>query len=392
MTPPPPRILALFGSGVLFGQERGNIEALAALQDQGCDVLCLVRDSSWSKDIPSALESRGIAFCRVPYIEQRMPGRLFYFLFRNPIAFILANIAFFWVFARYRPSHIYAFNSLYALNFLFGLALTRTPMVYRAGDAPTRHSAPFRWLWSFVVRRTQRFVAISRFIEELLINTGVERERVSVIYNKPPQGRPKSNGFSPGADLQHPDSFSIVYVGQLIADKGVDVLIEAFRHVAPEFLNARLLIAGRVSEWAGDAWARELAARVAGEALIRDRVVFLGYVEDTPSLFRFGQIHVCPSLFEEPLGNVVMEAKEAGVGSIVFPSGGLPEMIENGVDGVVCTEKTALALANALTSYLKDPEVARRHGQAARASLQRFQINRFAERWRHVINAADREN
>jgi hypothetical protein len=39
-----PRILALFGSGLLLGQERGNIEALAALRDEGCEVLCVIRD------------------------------------------------------------------------------------------------------------------------------------------------------------------------------------------------------------------------------------------------------------------------------------------------------------------------------------------------------------
>jgi len=39
-----PRILALFGSTVLFGQERGNIEALRVLKEQGCEVLCLVRE------------------------------------------------------------------------------------------------------------------------------------------------------------------------------------------------------------------------------------------------------------------------------------------------------------------------------------------------------------
>src|SRR5262245_36743526 len=118
MTSKGPRILALFGGAVLFGQERGNIEALAALQEQGCEVLCLVRDDTWSKSILSALQARRLAFRRVPYIEQRMPGRLHVLLFRNPVAFLRANLVFLCVAARFRPSHIYAFNSLYALNFL----------------------------------------------------------------------------------------------------------------------------------------------------------------------------------------------------------------------------------------------------------------------------------
>ena len=55
-----PRILALFGGAVLFGQERGNIEALASLKEQGCEVLCLVRDEEWSLHITPALDGCGL--------------------------------------------------------------------------------------------------------------------------------------------------------------------------------------------------------------------------------------------------------------------------------------------------------------------------------------------
>ena len=56
-----PRILALFGTRVIFGAERANIEALAALSDQDCEVLCLVRHESWNDHVAAALAARGLA-------------------------------------------------------------------------------------------------------------------------------------------------------------------------------------------------------------------------------------------------------------------------------------------------------------------------------------------
>jgi glycosyltransferase involved in cell wall biosynthesis len=92
----------------------------------------------------------------------------------------------------------------------------------------------------------------------------------------------------------------------------------------------------------------------------------------------------------EALGNVVIEAKLAGCCSIVFPSGGLCELIEEGVDGIVCRDVSAEALAEALRPYLSNPELARQHGQAARASLARLGIANFAQRWLQIYETIPR--
>jgi glycosyltransferase involved in cell wall biosynthesis len=100
-----------------------------------------------------------------------------------------------------------------------------------------------------------------------------------------------------------------------------------------------------------------------------------------PELLRGRELLVAPSLVEEGLPLVVMEAKAAGVPSIVFPSGGLPEMIQDGVDGFICRDKSIAALSEALKAYIDDPSIAVRHGAAARASLDRLGVPQFASRW-----------
>ncbi len=58
--PDPTRILALFGARVIFGQERANIEVLAALRDVGCEVLCVIRPEEWPEimAVRAALDAR----------------------------------------------------------------------------------------------------------------------------------------------------------------------------------------------------------------------------------------------------------------------------------------------------------------------------------------------
>jgi glycosyltransferase involved in cell wall biosynthesis len=90
---------------------------------------------------------------------------------------------------------------------------------------------------------------------------------------------------------------------------------------------------------------------------------------------------VIPTLTDEPLANVVLESKQAGLAAIIFPSGGLPETIEHGVDGFICRDKSVESLTEGLRFYLAAPDKIVAQGSAARASLAKFQISDFSENW-----------
>jgi glycosyltransferase involved in cell wall biosynthesis len=125
---------------------------------------------------------------------------------------------------------------------------------------------------------------------------------------------------------------------------------------------------------------------------LQDRIVFLGYVECVVTLLSRSDVHVCPSIFREPLSNVVVEAKSCGKPSVVFPSGGLPELIEHEVDGFVCRDCTIEALVEGLRYFLADEQVRQRAGLAAKKSLEeRFGRNRFQRQWAEVFLASRQE-
>ena len=83
----------------------------------------------------------------------------------------------------------------------------------------------------------------------------------------------------PGDDVR-----DIVFVGQITESKGPHLLIEAFRSIAEAHAQARLLIVGRISDWSGDKWARDLRDSVAHDPALRSRVIFLGFVENVSDL------------------------------------------------------------------------------------------------------------
>jgi glycosyltransferase involved in cell wall biosynthesis len=375
-----PRILALFGARVIFGAERENIESLAALREQGCEILCLVRHEAWNDAIPKALAARGLACAPIPYIDGWLPGWRLWITLRDPIAFIVGNLLFLKIVRDFRPTHIHAFNSLHVLSFLAGLMVVQLPMVYRAGDLPVSHRRIWRLLWRFITWRTQRFVAVSKFIAREIVSTGVDANRVEIIYGALPRrfSREEEVNAAPAAD---PKIRDIIFVGQINENKGPHLLIQAFRTLVEVSQQGRLLIVGRISQWKGDDWVRDLRDSVARDPVLSSRVVFVGYVENVPAVLQGRTVLVAPSLQEEPLGLVVIEAKAAALPAIVFPSGGLPEMIEHGIDGFICRDKSVEALAEALNLYLADPSLTLRQGLAAKKSLFRLGSETFADSW-----------
>ena len=370
---PRARILSLFGSRVLFGAERENVEVLSAWQRGGATILCLVRHESWNTSVPAELEARGFTVQRAPYLDGWTPGWRLKVLLRNPFSFVAGNWRFWRTVREFQPTHIHSFNAMYVLSFLPALSLIRTPLVYRAGDVPVEHRWIWRKVWQLVLRRTSRFLAVSNFIANALKSRGVDPARISMFHGIPPR-RPGLSEVEGTLAPSHPRTLapSFVFLGQLIPAKGVDVLLDAFRLVVDEHPAARLTIAGRITDDPVDAWARGLVDQVTRDPQLHDRVTFAGFVEHVPALLAGQLALVMPSQIDEALGLVVLEAKAAALAAIVTPKGALPELVRSNVDGIVTSDGSAPALAEAMKRYLTNPALAAQHGEAARASLASF--------------------
>ena len=381
----PARILVLFGNVPLYGNERINIETLDQLQQRGAEALFLIRPDWTEQAIQPELRRRGLAFCCVPYFDAVRRGVGWRTWWRNLVGILGGSWALLCEIRRFRATHLHVGTTSWVLNFLPALMLCRLPLVFRAGDVPALHHPLWRWVWRYTRRRAAVFVCDSAFVRDRLLALGAPAARCTVIYAPAPsRALPQETGGPPPTSLERASVPTFLYVGQISADKGVDLLVEAAMAILARY-DGRFLIAGDYA-WRNPLGAA-LVARVA-ELGLADRISFLGFVEAIEPLYAAAQVHLAPSVCDEAYGLTVLEAKARGLPSIVFPSGGLVELVQHGREGWVCPEKTAAALVTAMEHYLRYPADIVTQGAAGRASLTvRLHVDEYGQRWGAVYDA-----
>jgi glycosyltransferase involved in cell wall biosynthesis len=231
------------------------------------------------------------------------------------------------------------------------------------------------------MRRSSRVVSISEYVRTTALNVGVKD--VTVIYNLAPM---KDGGSANQArDPVKPRKANILYVGTVAEHKGLVPLVNAFARLAADYPELHLDIVGG-SRY--DTEFRALLMQLIESNRLAERVKLHGHVDDPSIFYQRAELHVAPSLCEEALGNVVLEAKREGTPSVVFPSGGLSEMVRHQVDGYICREKSVDALAEGLRWMLDDPDRLQQTGEAAlEDSEARFGRERFARAWADVYRS-----
>lgn len=163
---------------------------------------------------------------------------------------------------------------------------------------------------------------------------------------------------------------TVAFAGRLVTEKGVGVLVEAFARVAAAVPTARLLLAGTgPSEGA-------LRAQIAGLGLA-DRTEVLGHLDRETLERRFDAawVQVVPGLWEEPLGNVTLEAMMRGTAVVASDLGGPGEVVRHGGTGLLVPPGSVERLADALGVLLTDPRRCEELGAAGRATA----LDRYSE-------------
>jgi len=194
-----------------------------------------------------------------------------------------------------------------------------------------------------------RLIVVSRAIERKIREEGRYGTPVSLIYNGVDLQR--YNHQQPCCTLHEefdiPDDAPVVgVVARLEAEKGHRTLIDAWPVVLETHPEARLLVVGEGSE-------RNALEAQAASLGISDRVVFTGRREDVPAVTAALDISVLPS-YREAQGLSVLEAMALGRPVVASNVGGIPEMIEDGVSGLLVPPGDCFALAGSIVRLLSD--------------------------------------
>ena len=144
----------------------------------------------------------------------------------------------------------------------------------------------------------------------------------------------------------------IFFVGRLVREKGVHILLEALPQILSLYPRVRLVIAG---QGPAEGKLRQRAADLG----ISSQVHFTGYIDDRlrNRWYRTAHVAVFPSLYE-PFGIVALEAMAAGTPVVVSDTGGLGEIVTHGVDGLKAYPGNPFSLAENILLVLREENLA----------------------------------
>jgi glycosyltransferase involved in cell wall biosynthesis len=171
-----------------------------------------------------------------------------------------------------------------------------------------------------------------------------------------------------------------VTVTHLSPVKGVDLLVEAAGRVCRALPRTVFLVAGKGTEQ--DRIARSLR-RLGLDGSVR----LLGERADVPDLLEAADLFVLPSRSEgQP--NAVIEAMAMGLPVVATRVGGVPELVEDGVEGLLVEAGSAVALAEGCLEVLASPDLGTRLGRAAQARARRdFDVGTMARRYQSLYES-----
>jgi glycosyltransferase involved in cell wall biosynthesis len=250
----------------------------------------------------------------------------------------------------------------------------RPPVVERRGlSFPVRPTVLNRLIYR---RCVSHVVANCRAVADGLTETGVvDPSMVSVIVNGIDPARvPAGGGEAVRRELGVPVAAPLISViGRLVVDKRHSVALKAFRGVLADIPDARLLVVGS-GKLDG-----ELRA-VAQRSFESGRVIFTGRRDDVARVLDASDVLLVTS-DREGMPHVILEAMVAGTPVVSTRVAGVPEMIDDGVHGLLVPTGSADDAARAVVRLLTEVGLSRRLTEAARMrALDEFSLTTMIDR------------
>ena len=214
--------------------------------------------------------------------------------------------------------------------------------------------------WS--LRGAYRVVTVCGSFADKLESRGIDRDRITVLHNsvKPFVAPPLEQVRRVQHSLGLQDEAVILAVGRLSYEKGIADLLRAAAVLSNTkgVPNFRLVLVGDGPE-------REALARLASRLGIEGKLTMAGFQRDTKPYYSIATL-MAVSSHTEGSPNVVLEAMAAGLPIAATAVGGIPEILEEGLTGLMVPPRNPDAMASAILRILTDPEMRLRLGAAAR--------------------------
>ena len=220
-----------------------------------------------------------------------------------------------------------------------------------------RRSGPkllvYNFLDGFVVRHADRVIAVSKEIGRKARSAGIVQEKILLIDNGVNLER-FTTSTSPEAIKESlgikKEALVVGTIGALTREKGHQYLLRAALKVIRIYPKAIFLLVGDGTE-------RTSLEKTVSNLGIKDSVIFAGMRKDVPEILSILNVFVLPSL-NEGLPMALLEAQGAQIPVVATSVGAIPDVLENGVTGILIPPKDPQAIAEAIIMILSDKQLA----------------------------------
>ncbi len=235
------------------------------------------------------------------------------------------------------------------------------------------------------IRRARRVICVSEFIRRQALDAGVPSEATRTLLNGADLAafsRHRSRDALRSAFGFADDAPVVIAAGRIDPSKGHIALLDAFARVIRDVPRARLLVCG--TSTTRDGYEKTVASHAARVG-VSQHVSFAGSRKDLPELFAGADV-MCLPTEGEPFGLVFLEAMAAGLPTVAYRSGGVPEIVEDGKTGFLVDVGDISGLADRLTQLLRERSLAAQLGEAGkRRASSEFEPGRITKRWAELL-------
>lgn len=243
----------------------------------------------------------------------------------------------------------------------------------------------FRWLLMTMERIScwcaTKVIPEGNGVKAILQHDHITRKPLELIHNGNINGIDTAYFSADQVSVERSNIFTFIFIGRIVADKGMNELVEAIKRLRADGKQFRVILVGNfeteLDPLKGD-----------NETFLRtvEEVEYVGYQKDVRPYLAMADALVFPS-YREGFPNVVLQAGSMGIASIVTNISGCNEIIKDGLNGRIIQPRNEQALYSTMRYFIDHPAEVRRMAGNARSMVQ----ERFEQKdvWRALKDMYD---
>jgi len=295
-----------------------------------------------------------------------------YIIHRNTISKII-------MIARRKNINLIHLNNQMALNFMgvFVAKSLNIPCVSHIRTFNSYGLNQYKIAYTKIINL--HYIAISEKIKRHWVQKGLDSRNIDVVYNVYQSSEDNDLQANDVSSMSEYDGYKIIFVGRLIECKGLPFLVKGFEQILNNNINAKLFLVGDGEE-------ENKLKEYISELNIKQYVVFFDYKTNPQAFIRKADLLVLPSS-EEGFGRVLLEAMGVGTPVIGTRIGGIPEIIEHGINGLLVDHGDIETLKKSIIKILKNNSLREKIIQGGYETINtKFRVETYQEKLENVYD------